>query len=315
MSSPLSDTPTRCHSRIAVLQFAPKIGEVEHNIQKAREHCLNILPNSIDLLCLPEMIFTGYAFSGSSEIAPFLEQPRLGQTSLFCAEIARKLCCYVTAGYPERLKPHELVEGKDDTGAVVECIGANTAVVYGPGGEWVGETRKTNLFRTDLTWAKPGSGFTTFHLPPPLGRVTVGICNDLNPAAASSSFDGGSYEIADYCLKTNTDILVLLNAWLDSEGDEGSDEDWPTLNYWATRLRPLWMTSESDANSSGTKTFASPPLPHQTIAVVCNRNGQEKDMKFAGSSAIFRFDREAGRPLLLDAMTREDEGVKIWTIK
>jgi predicted amidohydrolase len=49
-----------CQSlRIAVVQFAPKIGQVQQNIERARKYCESLVPGTVDLLCLPEMIFTG----------------------------------------------------------------------------------------------------------------------------------------------------------------------------------------------------------------------------------------------------------------
>jgi len=101
--------------------------------------------------------------------------------------------CYVAAGYPERLDAEELVETSPPTlandGQTVRdgpripneeekpmfekdphhttntstsddhaqnFVGANSAILYGPSGEWVGGYRKTNLFETDKSWAKPG---------------------------------------------------------------------------------------------------------------------------------------------------------------
>lgn len=102
----------------------------------------------------------GYVFPTSASISPHLEHPRTGPTSVFCAELASRLRCYVAAGYPERLKSHEVESGADEIGSATERIGANSAVIYGPDGEWVGGYRKTNLFHTDQSWAKPG----TLHL-------------------------------------------------------------------------------------------------------------------------------------------------------
>lgn len=105
----------------------------------------------------------GYAFPNAHSIAPYLEHPKTGPTSLFCRELAQRLRCYVTAGYPERLEPHEVEKGPDNDGAEVEKIGANSAVLYGPSGEWVGGYRKTNLYETDMTWAKAGTiSYPTF---------------------------------------------------------------------------------------------------------------------------------------------------------
>ena len=105
-------------------------------------------------------------FENSSAILPHLEQPRTGATSLFCAELAKNLGCYVIAGYPECLSPQELDEISKsaatsgpqvtESGTEIHQVGANSAVLYGPDGVWVGGYRKSHLFKTDLTWAKAG---------------------------------------------------------------------------------------------------------------------------------------------------------------
>ncbi|KAG6840882.1 hypothetical protein C0991_003475 [Blastosporella zonata] len=158
-------------------------------------------------------------------------------------------------------------------------VGANSAIIYGPTGEWVGGYRKTNLFETDTTWAKPGTGFVSFSLPlttssdvaSPLD-ISLGICMDLNPHSPNIwTSDKGPYELADHCVKNQSRLLVLLNAWLysglDEDGEkEGAEEanldeeekekevesdqedvdsdegepDWYTLRYWTARLEPLW---------------------------------------------------------------------------
>lgn len=103
-------------------------------------------------------------FDNAAAISPHLELPKTGATSLFCAELAKKLGCYVMAGYPEKLNDAELDEIKrttteprhTETGIEIEQVGANSAVLCGPDGSWVGGYRKTHLYKTDLTWAKPG---------------------------------------------------------------------------------------------------------------------------------------------------------------
>lgn len=100
-----------------------------------------------------------------------------------------------------------------------------------------------------------GTGFVTFHLPPPLNIVSLAICMDLNvqPPAVWNSLRG-PYEVAEYCIAQKTNLLVLLNAWLDSQGNPRDDTDWQTINFWATRLRPLWAEvvredAHADANA------------------------------------------------------------------
>ena len=98
----------------------------------------------------------GYTFPNSDSIKPFLEDPVTGPTSRFCAELATNLRCHVIVGYPERLLEEEIGPGVDEWGNDITRVGANSAILFGPGGECVGKYRKTNLYETDTTWAKPG---------------------------------------------------------------------------------------------------------------------------------------------------------------
>jgi len=98
----------------------------------------------------------GYAFESASAILPYLEHPRTGVTPEFCASTAQRLRCYVAAGYPERLEPHEAEKRTLEDGSVVDVVGANSAVVYAPDGTCVGRTRKLHLSYLDKPWAKPG---------------------------------------------------------------------------------------------------------------------------------------------------------------
>lgn len=95
-------------------------------------------------------------FSNSEHISPYLEEPGKGPTSRFCSALAKQLHCHVTAGYPERLVTHERRSAILDDGQVVQQVGANSAVVFDPQGKCIGNYRKTNLFETDMSWARPG---------------------------------------------------------------------------------------------------------------------------------------------------------------
>jgi protein N-terminal amidase len=120
-----------------------------------------------------------------------------------------------------------------------------------------------------------GPGFATLHLPPPLNTVTLGICMDLNPRSPWTP-DGGPYELAEHCLKTGSSLLVLLNAWLDSGVELDNEDDISTMNFWATRLRPLWYRTDKDSGSNGEHAEPpSAPEDSETIVVVCNRSGVE----------------------------------------
>ncbi|PSS06578.1 hypothetical protein PHLCEN_2v3636 [Hermanssonia centrifuga] len=102
---------------------------------------------------------SGYVFPDAKSIQPYLEEPRTGPTSRFCADLAERLHCYVTAGYPERLALDESrgpILAKHKDGPVIEEVGANSAILYGPNGTFIGNYRKTNPYETDMTWAKSG---------------------------------------------------------------------------------------------------------------------------------------------------------------
>lgn len=237
-------------------------------------------------------------FPDTAAITPYLEHPYTGPTSTFCAELARSLQCYVAAGYPEKLEPHEHAPplGGDSLSFHQPRIGANSAVMYGPTGERIGAYRKTNLYKVDLPWAVPGSGFTTMTLPHPLGPTTLAICNDLNvqDPAVWESLEEGPYELAQHCIRSGTRLLILLNAWLhpDEDGEE-SDADsadstspeqnedtdemepnWEVMNYWAMRLNPLWETIRK-ATSENEKKPGECKIPNELLVVVCNRFGNE----------------------------------------
>ena len=117
--------------------------------------------------------------------------------------------------------PHHTTNRSTSEDHTRNYVGANSAIMYGPSGEWIGGYRKTNLFETDKSWAKPGkehsfnlfishlisripgTGFAAFTLTLPLTsaqhshhsfvtitspsvaapslNMSLGICMDLNP--------------------------------------------------------------------------------------------------------------------------------------
>lgn len=93
------------------------------------------------------MFLTGYMFTSAQDIQPFLEQPRIGRTSLFCRELATRYQCWVVGGYPELAGDDQGEQGKP---------GYNSAVLISPTGEVVGNYRKSFLYDTDKTWAREG---------------------------------------------------------------------------------------------------------------------------------------------------------------
>lgn len=153
---------------------------------------------------------------------------------------------------------------------------------------------------------------------------------DLNPHTESWTSAEGPYEIADYAASKKANVLVLLNAWLDSGKETEENHDWQTLNYWAARTRPLW--TDNKLGSTEEKQPQSDDEGHETIMIVCNRSGEEngeiypsldnlcinvffQGKTFAGTSAIFSLRKGSGHPKLLDMLERKEESVRIWNIK
>lgn len=101
---------------------------------------------------------------------------------------------------------------------------------------------------------------------------------DLNVQPPATWTISGPYEVADYCIAKRTNVLVLLNAWLDSASSEDRVVDLDTMSYWAERLRPLWEEKEEaeegdDNNDNDEESVISEDK--ETIVIVCNRCGSE----------------------------------------
>lgn len=88
----------------------------------------------------------------------------------------------MTAGYPEALKPEEYERTENGS----ETVGANSAALFSPDGTYVGGYRKTNLFMTDKTWAKPGNATRLYD---PANDSNLGIdrgwLQDIQPSCPS----------------------------------------------------------------------------------------------------------------------------------
>ena len=123
-----------------------------------------------------------------------------------------------------------------------------------------------------------GTGFVTVNLPEPLGIVTLAICMDLNvQPPAQWLLEEGPYELADHCIANNTRTLILLNSWLDSGAEETQPKDWITLNYWSSRLRPLWVAPSLEG-SPYSLTTEPDQSGSETVVLICNRTGEENGM-------------------------------------
>ncbi|OHW91727.1 N-terminal amidase, partial [Colletotrichum incanum] len=241
--------------RIGCLQFAPQVGDVNNNLNRADAVLSKADPDGLDLLVLPELAFSGYNFKSLQHIAPYLEHSGSGITSLWARTTALKYNCNLVVGYPEK------VDVTEDWPASPEYY--NAALVVNEDGETIANYRKSFLYYTDETWALEGEeGFYKGRIPG-LGRTSIGI----SPWHA--------HEFAFHVLESYSNLVILSMAWLTRENAQvftstPNEPDMDTLTYWVARLEPLIRKNSND----------------EIIVVLCNRAGIEDDAVYAGTSAV-----------------------------
>lgn len=251
--------------RIGCLQFAPQVGDVHNNLNRADAVLSRANPEDLDLLVLPELAFTGYNFKSLQEISPHLEPSGSGISSLWARTNALRYNCVVAVGYPEKVD----VAQKWPTSPEYY----NSLILVNGEGETIANYRKSFLYYTDETWALEGQdGFFEAYIPG-LGDCAMGICMDLNPYKFEAPWH--AFEFAFHVLEVEADLVVLSMAWLTREDSRmftrtPKEPDMETLTYWVTRLEPLIR-----ANSE-----------NEIIVVFCNRTGVEDDALYTGTSAV-----------------------------
>lgn len=275
--------------RVAVLQFAPTLGKVEHNIQRANRFLEGSRPDHFDLLVLPELAFAGYNFPNLEAITPFLEPTAAGPTTQWAIRTAQLFQCYVIVGYPEI---HTDAEGK--------TTNYNATVTVSHKGDIINNYRKSFLYYTDETWATEGFLSTTSKAPffcgplGELGTVGHGICMDINPYKFTAPWS--AYEFATTMLQGNVRLVVLSMAWLTRLTPqellvEPDAPDMETVAYWLERFRPFSETAQKEdtivvfANRCGTE--------GNIVGSMQVENGAEVEegdrVCYAGSSCVMRF--------------------------
>ena len=138
---------------LGYIQFDPKFGEIEKNIDYIRE-CIPKVQHA-DLLVLPELCTSGYTFNDREDAFRYAEPIPGGKTSLALEKLARKYQVYIVAGINEK-----------DSDTLY-----NSAAFIGPSG-YIGKYRKNHLFNTEKTIFAPGNlKFPIFSL----GTMKVGI--------------------------------------------------------------------------------------------------------------------------------------------
>ncbi|PNP49569.1 hypothetical protein THARTR1_09891 [Trichoderma harzianum] len=251
--------------RIGCLQFAPQVGDVDNNLNRADAVLSKANPEDLDLLVLPELAFSGYNFKSLQDISPFLEPSGSGITALWARTMALKYNCTVTVGYPEKVD----VSPKWPTGPEYY----NSAIVVNGDGETIANYRKSFLYYTDESWALEGNrGFYDGYIPG-LGNTSIGICMDINPYKFEAPWH--AFEFAFHILEVESNLVIVSMAWMTREDRRHysrmpNEPDMDTLTYWVTRLEPLIRSNNED----------------EIIVVFCNRTGVEDEVTYTGTSAV-----------------------------
>ncbi|UKZ47559.1 hypothetical protein TrVGV298_001782, partial [Trichoderma virens] len=248
--------------RIGCLQFAPQVGDVDNNLNRADAVLSKANPEDLDILVLPELAFSGYNFKSLQDISPFLEPSGSGITALWARTMALKYNCTVLVGYPEKVD----VSPNWPTGPEYY----NSAIVVNGDGETIANYRKSFLYYTDESWALEGNrGFYDGYIPG-LGNTSIGICDPYKFEAPWHAF-----EFAFHVLEVESNLVIVSMAWMTREDRRHfsrmpNEPDMSTLTYWVTRLEPIIRSNNDD----------------EIIVVFCNRTGIEDEATYAGTSAV-----------------------------
>jgi predicted amidohydrolase len=164
--------------RLALLQNAPRFGEVAANLDAARAALEGV---KADLVVLPELFATGYQFASGDEVTALAEPAPGGPTTAALEAIARATGATVVAG---------LAELAED-GAIY-----NSAAVVYPSG-FLTTYRKLHLFHEERTWFAPGPR------PPPVIRTPQGL-----RVGVMICFDWRFPEVARHLALEGADVIA-----------------------------------------------------------------------------------------------------------
>lgn len=148
-------------SKVAAVDFIPAWGDLNGNIQRLVEATEKVATQGVNYAVFPETAVSGYLFSDSTELAPYLDTIP-GKTTAAILPVLARTGMYMSVGIAER---------DSETG-----LAYNSAVLMGPEGI-IGKYRKIGLNSQDQKVFAPGNtGVKTFETP--IGRIALLICYD-----------------------------------------------------------------------------------------------------------------------------------------
>ena len=146
--------------RIAVAQYEPHVGELDHNHAEAARWATRAAERGAQLIVLPELASSGYVFDNEAEAERTAENADAGPLVERLHYVCVRHGCHIVVGLNERT----------DAGR------HNSAVMIGPEGR-LATYRKLHLYYNEQTWFEPGDALPVVDTP--LGRIGMIICFDL----------------------------------------------------------------------------------------------------------------------------------------
>ena len=172
--------------KAAAVQFAPKLGEKERNVNAQIEMNREAARNGAKLIVNPEMGCTGYCWYDREEIVPCVETIP-GPTTEKFGEVARSFGCWIVTNLAE-------VDPRTN-------IFYNAFALLGPDG-LIGKYRKVHSFVAEPKWAKDGDlGFPVWETD--IGNIAGVIC-----------MDGFFVESIKVPTLKGADVIVYPTNWL-----------------------------------------------------------------------------------------------------
>lgn len=173
----------------ACLQFEPHVGNLAHNRQRSIDLINTAADEGANLIVLPELCSSGYAFQSHNEAYELSKSIPDGTTCRAWLDAASRHDVHIVAGINERT----------NSGLF------NSAVVLGPQGH-LGTYRKVHLWNQEHRFFAPGNlGFPVFDTP--FGRIGVLIC-----------YDGWFPESYRECALQNADVICVPTNWVPIPG-------------------------------------------------------------------------------------------------
>jgi len=157
-------------------------GEVDQNLQRARQMIINAAEQDCKVVVLPECLDLGYIYPGAPELA----QPIPGEYSDALCDAARQSQVYVVAGLTERAGERIY----------------NAALMISPDGTILLKHRKINVLTVAQELYSTGGSLSVVETP--LGTVGVNICADNFPE---------SLALGHSLVRMGARILLSPSAW------------------------------------------------------------------------------------------------------